>query len=69
MRGTKVGQTTKKSKMVMVSNPDGELIAIHPSMSEAARAHGVKVQNVYKTCYGYKTTLNGLVFQFVKEND
>lgn len=55
--------------MVMVSNIDGELIAVHPSMSVAARAHGVKVQNVYKTCYGYKTTLNGLVFQFVKEND
>ena len=69
MRGTKVGQTTKKTKMVMVSNIDGDLIAIHPSMSVAARAHGVKVQNVYKTCYGYKTTLNGLVFQFVKEND
>ena len=69
MRGTKLGQTTKKSKMVKVSSPEGNLVAIYPSMSSAARAHGVKVQNVYKTCYGYKTTLNGLVFQFVKEND
>jgi len=64
-----IGTINRRSKSVVVTKPDGELVAIYPSMSHAARAHGVKIQNVYKTCYGYKTTLNGLVFQFIKNND
>lgn len=58
-----VGTVTKRSKIVSVYKPDGELVATYYGFSNAARATGVKVQNIYKACRGYKTLLNGYYFK------
>jgi hypothetical protein len=63
----KVGTATKRSKKVDVYKVDGTFVGTYSSFSSAARATGVKVQNVYKTCNGYKTSLNG--YNFVVKED
>lgn len=59
----KTGTITKKSKQVIKYDEDGTIIEVYGSYSEAARKNGVKVQNVYKTCKGYKTKLGGFYFR------
>lgn len=61
-----LGATTVRSKKIDVYK-DGKLIGTYHGFSNAARATGVKVQNIYKTCNGYVTTLNGLTFKFRDE--
>lgn len=60
-----LGAVTRRSKKIAVYKDD-KLIAIYDGFSNAARATGVKVQNIYKTCKGYKTTLNGYSFKVVE---
>lgn len=52
-----------KSKNIGVYDKDWNLIKICPSYTEAAKLAGVRVQNVYKVCKGYKSTLNGYNFK------
>ena len=59
-----VNKPTKKSRKVYCFDKNGELVTIYDGMSQAARATGVKVQNIYKTCNGYKTLLNNFYFSF-----
>lgn len=63
----KLGQITAKSKKIDVYKEDGTFVGTYYGFSNAARATGVKIQNVYKTCNGYKTTLNGYTFKFRDE--
>jgi hypothetical protein len=65
----KLGQATKKSKKIKVSKIDGTFVAVYDGYSNAARATGVKVQNIYKTCSGYKTSLNGYNFEITNEEN
>lgn len=62
----KLGTPTSKSKVIEVYKDD-EHIGTYFGFSNAARATGVKAQNIYKTCNGYKTTLNGYRFKFRDE--
>ncbi len=62
-----LGTPTRRSKKIKVTK-DGTLIGVYHGYSNAARATGVKVQNIYKTCKGYKTTLNGYNFEINEEN-
>lgn len=61
----KLGQATKKSRKISVLKIDGTLVGIYDGYSNAARATGVKFQNIYKACNGYKTTLGGYIFKFI----
>lgn len=65
----KLGQTTIKSKKIKVSKIDGTFVGVYDGYSNAARATGVKVQNIYKTCKGYKTSLNGYNFEINNEEN
>lgn len=51
-------KTYKNSKDILIYK-DGEFIKKCKSMTEAANFIGAKVQNIYKSLNGYKTTLNG----------
>lgn len=63
----KLGTITKRSKRIIVYKADGTYVATYSGFSIAARETGVKVQNIYKACNGYKTLLNGLYFK-LEEN-
>lgn len=63
----KLGTKTRRSKTIEVLGIDGKIIATYEGYSNASRATGVKIQNIYKTCKGYKTTLNGFNFRFKDE--
>lgn len=63
----KVGSSTIRSKEIDVYKPDGTYIATYLGFSNTARALNVRTQNVYKACNGYKTTLNGYIVQFKKD--
>lgn len=65
----KLGTQTRKSKRIDVYKLDGTLLGTFTSFSNAARATGVKIQNIYKTCNGYKTSLNGYYFKFSDEKN
>jgi hypothetical protein len=63
-----VNQPTKKSKKIYCYKDD-ELIATYDGLMIASRATGIKFQNIYKTCKGYKTTLKGLTFTYDKREE
>lgn len=56
----------RKSKRVGVYDLDWKLVKVCKSMSEASRFIDCKVQNVYKVCKGYKSTLNGYNVKFLE---
>lgn len=58
-------QPTKRSKKVYCYK-DNQLVAVYDGIVIASRATGVKFQNIYKTCNGYKTTLAGYVFSYTE---
>jgi hypothetical protein len=64
-----LGKVTRRSKKIKVSKVDGTFVAFYDGYSNAARATGVKVQNIYKTCNGYKTSLNGYNFEISNEEN
>lgn len=57
----------RTSKYVGVYDKDWNLIKILPSLTEASKFTGVKVQNIWKTCTGYKTTLGGYNFKYEED--
>lgn len=57
---------SKTSKRVGVYDVNWKLVKVCFSMSEAARFIGCRVQNVYKVCNGYKSTLNGYNLKFLE---
>lgn len=59
---------TINSKKVGQYDLEWKLIKIWPSLSECARGTGIKVQNIYKICKGYKSTLNGFNFKYEEED-
>lgn len=58
-----VNQPTKRSKKIYCYKGE-ELIAVYDGLMIASRATGVRFQNIYKACKGYKTTLKGLTFTY-----
>lgn len=60
-----VNQPTARSKKVYCYK-DNQLVATYDGLMIAARATGVKVQNIFKACNGYKTTLNGFTFTYTQ---
>ena len=60
------GYVTNRSKMIGVYK-DGVRVAVYTTMSNAARDLDIKVQNIYKTLKGYKTTLKGYEFRYENE--
>ena len=60
-----MNQPNKKSKKVYCFK-DNILVATYDGLSIDARATGVRVQNVYKACKGYKTTLSGYTFSYTQ---
>jgi len=65
----KVGQVTVRTKKIDVFDSQWNYITSYYGFNNAARATGVKSQNIYKTCNGYKTLLNGLYFKFNNEEN
>jgi len=63
--GYKMKQPGRISKRVGVYDLDWKLVKVCFSMSDAARFIDCKVQNVYKVCKGYKSTLNGYNVKFL----
>jgi hypothetical protein len=57
------GYRTIRSKTIEVYDKEMNLVGTYTSYANAARAFGVKVQNVYKVCQGYKTSLNNHYFK------
>jgi hypothetical protein len=60
-----INYITSRSKKVFCYKGT-ELVAIYDTLMIASRATGVKFQNIYKTCNGYKTTLNGYTFSYTE---
>lgn len=54
-----------RNSVTILIYKDNKLIHKAKSIMGASRFTGVKVQNIYKTLNGYKTTLNG--YTFIKE--
>ena len=46
---------------------DGILVGTYTTMSNAARATGTHVQNIWRILNGYKTTLKGYEFRYKEE--
>lgn len=63
----KTGTVTKRSKKIVVYKIDGTYVGTYHGFSNASRATGVKIQNIYKTCNGYKTSLGGYNFTMLDE--
>lgn len=66
LRGSVQEGPSKTSKRVGVYDVNWKLVKVCHSMSEAARFIGCRVQNVYKICHGYKSTLNGYNVKFLE---
>jgi len=64
----KRGQVTKRSKWICVYKDD-VLVGTYPSMSKAAEAFEVPVQNIWRSINVYQTTLKGYVFKLMNKND
>ena len=64
----KRGQVTKRSKWICVYKDD-VLVGTYPSMSKAAEAFEVPVQNIWRSINIYQTTLKGYVFKLKDEKD
>ena len=62
------GYVTNRSRNIGVYK-DGVRVAVYTTMSNAARDLGIKVQNIYKTLKGYKTTLKGYDFRYEEESE
>ena len=62
------GYVTNRSRNIGVYK-DGVRVAVYTTMSNAARDLGIKVQNIYKTLKGYKTTLKGYEFRYEEESE
>ena len=60
-----INKPTAKSKKIYCYKGE-ELVATYDGLMIAARATGVKVQNIFKACNGYKTTLNGFTFTYTQ---
>jgi hypothetical protein len=60
-----INYITSRSKKVFCYKGT-ELVATYDTLMIASRATGVKFQNIYKTCNGYKTTLNGYTFSYTE---
>ena len=58
----KAGYVSITSKTINVYK-DGVKVGVYSTLSNAARATGVKVQNIYRVINGYKSTLNGYEFK------
>jgi len=64
-RHPRVNHPTARSKKVYCYKGN-DLVAVYDGIMIASRATGVKFQNIYKTCNGYKSTLNGYTFSFTE---
>lgn len=62
------GYVTNRSRNIGVYK-DGVRVAVYTTMSNAARDLGIKVQNIYKTLKGYKTTLKGYEFRYEEQSE
>jgi hypothetical protein len=60
-----INYITSRSKKVYCYK-GAELVATYDTLMMASRATGVKFQNIYKTCNGYKTTLAGYTFSYTE---
>lgn len=60
-----INYITSRSKKIYCYR-DNKLVATYDTLMIASRATGVKFQNIYKTCNGYKTTLGGYVFSYTE---
>lgn len=60
-----INYTTIRSKKIFCYKGN-ELVATYDTLMIAARATGVKFQNIHKTCNGYKSTLNGYTFSYTE---
>ena len=55
---------TDESKWVIRLSTNNEILHFYPSISEAARATGVKVQNISKCCKGNSKTAGGYIWKY-----
>jgi hypothetical protein len=62
------GKVTKASKWICVYKDD-VLVGTYPSMTKAAEAFDVRVQNVWRAINVYQTSLKGYVFKLMNEKD
>ena len=62
------GKVTKASKWICVYK-DNVLVGTYPSMTKAAEAFDVRVQNVWRAINVYQTSLKGYVFKLMNKND
>lgn len=59
----RTGDVNRRSKTIGVYK-GGSRVAVYTTMSNAARALDVKVQNIFKALTGYKTKLKGYEFRY-----
>jgi hypothetical protein len=53
-----------ESKWVIKLSPKNEILHFYPSLSEAARDTGVKVQNISKCCKEAGRTAGGYIWKY-----
>lgn len=58
------GHITNRSRKVYQYDLEGNLVKEHKSISMAAKDTGVRVQNIWKVCNGYNSTLGGFKFKY-----
>lgn len=58
----KTGTLTKRTTVISVLK-DGQECDVVLGISNCARKYGIRVQNLWKTLNGYKTTLAGYEFR------
>jgi hypothetical protein len=60
-------RNNRRSKKVGQYDLEWKLIKVWPSMTECAKGTGIRVQNIWKICTGYKSTLNGFNFKYEED--
>jgi hypothetical protein len=63
------GNIQRRSKKVGKYDSLGNLVAVYDSMSLAAQANDIKVQNIYKTLKGYKTLLKNHEYRLIENEE
>ena len=58
------GNVTGRSKSVVQLDLEGNIIKVWKSLSMASKGTGVRVQNIWKVCNGYKSSLGGFYFKY-----
>ena len=53
-----------RSRKVYQYDLEGNLVKEHKSISMAAKDTGVRVQNIWKVCNGYNSSLGGFKFKY-----